>query len=303
MDQIHVFVVLIWLFSVFAMLVVPLPMKVFGEQSNVKDENLQEIDDSDYMAPLKQASTRPPAKILQQKGKNKDLKTSMPKTNRGLRLFPQFEGKPKENKGDEKKERTEKKAIGGIIPPAPSTEKTVAIPTFKTDYLGNWVYNPWGVTYGQLFRDTRFLGGKFSGPYPEFDRHTAIYKPPTDPKKVCKNKPTEIYNTPKVLKYLKKPFYHFVHKQQPFLMDLRKSIYEKGNSEECHVPSQINWRTYTECAMMRNMRMEYLIPYYPMRQTASMWDFKTNYPGWRYEGNPLDDYDYEEKLKMLPPKN
>ncbi|XP_030080814.1 uncharacterized protein LOC115483353 isoform X2 [Drosophila hydei] len=36
------------------------------------------------------------------------------------------------------------------------TEWTISIPRFKLDAMGKWMYNPWGVTYGQVWEDTRF---------------------------------------------------------------------------------------------------------------------------------------------------
>ncbi|KRG01324.1 uncharacterized protein Dmoj_GI24599, isoform B [Drosophila mojavensis] len=36
------------------------------------------------------------------------------------------------------------------------TEWTVSISRFKLDDMGKWVYNPWGITYGKVWKDKRF---------------------------------------------------------------------------------------------------------------------------------------------------
>lgn len=37
-----------------------------------------------------------------------------------------------------------------------SPDYKVSIPNFKKDHKGNWVYQIWGVTFGNVWQDTRF---------------------------------------------------------------------------------------------------------------------------------------------------
>ncbi|XP_041451906.1 uncharacterized protein LOC121405320 isoform X3 [Drosophila obscura] len=36
-----------------------------------------------------------------------------------------------------------------------SLEKTISIPRLQSDHIGSWVINPWGITFGVLWQDTR----------------------------------------------------------------------------------------------------------------------------------------------------
>ncbi|XP_020804686.1 uncharacterized protein LOC110181306 [Drosophila serrata] len=332
MDQIYlVFVVLIWLFNVFSMLVVPFPIKVPKSKLKVKDLSLRERERFQVKDPVHNEGLKPKDKNSYQSDYLNDPEETMSKSNLGLRLFPEFftanvseSETPQETdkddddkndanvKGDSKGVVSRKKSddpdpppseaaeIGGVQPTTLPTEKTISIPIFKTDYLGHWVYNPWGVTYGHLYRDTRFIGLQYSGPFPELDRHTAIFNPKRlITKKVCRIQST-IYNTPRMMRYLMKPFYHFVHAKQPILTDLRWRIYLRSDSEECHSPTQINWRVFTECMMIRNMRMESNVPYYPLRQTHEDWDYNTEYSGWGLDVDPFLYYDYNALKPRYP---
>lgn len=187
-----------------------------------------------------------------------------------------------------------KKVIGGIVPPRRPTEKTISVPKFKTDYKGNWVYNPWGVTFGQLWRDTRYKEVTIHNmphKWPQFDTYTKAF----DNKKIRKpkvcNSFSTIYNKPRVMEYLKKAAYNSVRDKWPIYKDLRWQIYKDGDSEECHTPEQTHWRTFMECSLMRNMRMDYLVPRYPLRQTAGGlgWDYRINYPNFWIDDLPDRD--------------
>ncbi|XP_022225115.2 uncharacterized protein LOC111075901 [Drosophila obscura] len=157
-----------------------------------------------------------------------------------------------------------------------SLERTVSIPRLHSDRMGNWVFNPWGITFGVLWQDTRMhyqvkssmteiledtpWGGNYALKY---------NKPQT---KVCRGKST-IYNKPRVYKWLERRIllnetmnFKVFSKYRPIWLDLRREIYTMGRSEACHISAMDDWLLYNNCAILRNMRMEYLIPKYPLHQ-------------------------------------
>ncbi|XP_017837689.1 uncharacterized protein LOC108596452 [Drosophila busckii] len=87
---------------------------------------------------------------------------------------------------------------------------------------------------------------------------------------VCRGRST-IYNRPKVKAWLNIQVKSYwggegARYKRPIYFDLRNEMYIQGRSEECHTEDLIVVRKYLECALKRNMRMEYLIPRYPLHQ-------------------------------------
>ncbi|XP_002138346.2 uncharacterized protein [Drosophila pseudoobscura] len=157
-----------------------------------------------------------------------------------------------------------------------SFEKTISIPRMESDHMGNWVFNPWGVTFGVLWQDTR-MHYKIKNSMSEiimdtpYHGHYQMYynKPQTQ---VCRGLST-IYNKPKVYKWLQRrilrnvtPNFHVFSSYRPIWLDFRRELFKMGRSEACHVSAMDDWLLYNNCAILRNMRMEYLIPKYPLHQ-------------------------------------
>ncbi|XP_046869653.1 uncharacterized protein LOC111519207 isoform X2 [Drosophila willistoni] len=140
--------------------------------------------------------------------------------------------------------------------------------------MGNWVFNPWAVTYGDIWLDTRFHNlDKPVIPRITIDHFAAKnYYPETGkPSGVCYGKST-IYNIPKVEEWLKKEPPNHCYEHRPLYMQLRREIFESGKSEECHGKKYDDWRKYQECTIRRNMRMEYMIPKYPLHQINTYYE-------------------------------
>ncbi|KAL7739719.1 hypothetical protein ACLKA6_012698 [Drosophila palustris] len=98
------------------------------------------------------------------------------------------------------------------------------------------------------------------------------YYPNTKLQNVCFDRST-IYNKPAVKNYLKTQLAVNWHiwwmksaKYRPYFMSLRKLLFVEGRSEECHTRKQDKLLRYLNCALLRHMRMEYLIPMYPLHQ-------------------------------------
>ncbi|XP_030556499.1 uncharacterized protein LOC115759651 [Drosophila novamexicana] len=147
-------------------------------------------------------------------------------------------------------------------------EWTVSVPRFKIDAMGNWVYNPWGVTYGKVWEDTRFnIHSLVTIPRIIVDKYPYVNYHPYEKEldKVCLAKST-IYNRPKVMDWIKIHRYYNPHKNRAIMMDLRRSLFRKGNPEECHTNNFIKFRDFHECMLRRHQRMEYLLPKYPIHQ-------------------------------------
>ncbi|XP_064550282.1 uncharacterized protein LOC135436574 isoform X2 [Drosophila montana] len=147
-------------------------------------------------------------------------------------------------------------------------EWTVSVPRFKTDAMGNWVFNPWGVTYGKVWEDTRFNANSLvTIPRIIVDNKPAINYRPYDGTldNVCVGKST-VYNIPGVRSWVKLHRYYSSHRNRSIWMDLRKTLYTRGNGEECHTKDHDTFRMFQECMLRRHQRMEYLIPKYPTHQ-------------------------------------
>ncbi|XP_017123151.1 uncharacterized protein LOC108143341 [Drosophila elegans] len=151
------------------------------------------------------------------------------------------------------------------------TELAVNIPKFYTNQYGENVYDQWGVTFGQEFFDTRF------GPANRQNRRMTIdpnpvtnYYPSMENLTTICSYPTTAYaqNEKKVMKWLFRHVYSKKKKVRPIFFALRRELYDKANSEVCHTEAFSDWLQYQQCAVRRNMRMEYFIPKYPMQQLA-----------------------------------
>ncbi|XP_034486566.1 uncharacterized protein LOC117791047 [Drosophila innubila] len=148
-----------------------------------------------------------------------------------------------------------------------NVELTISIPRFNTDIMGNWVYNPWGATFGDLFRDTRFnFGGHYTIPrmYVDSMPWTNYYPNKEKLSTVCVGK-TSPYNEPPVMNWITPHMYSKIRNIK-FMKDLRRSLYDEGHPDECHTSKYVTFLGYINCAILRNQRMEYLIPYYPRHQ-------------------------------------
>lgn len=52
-------------------------------------------------------------------------------------------------------------------------------------------------------------------------------------------------------------------------LKMRRAMYTMGESEICHnLKVYDTWSKYQQCATLRDMRMEYLIPKYPLHQVG-----------------------------------
>ncbi|KAI8038877.1 hypothetical protein M5D96_008790 [Drosophila gunungcola] len=151
------------------------------------------------------------------------------------------------------------------------TELSVNIPKFYTNQHGENVYDQWGVTFGQEFFDTRF------GPANRQNRRMTInpnpvtnYYPSMENLTTICSYPTTAYaqNQKRVMKWLYRHVYSKKKKVRPIFFALRRELYDKANSEVCHTAAFNDWLQYQQCAVRRNMRMEYFIPKYPMQQLA-----------------------------------
>ncbi|XP_032307192.1 uncharacterized protein LOC26513875 isoform X2 [Drosophila ananassae] len=175
------------------------------------------------------------------------------------RLLPirlKFYPKPQENE-----EKPSKK---------PAKELTISLPRFKTDSKGKWVYNPWGVTYADVWRLTMPDIRDFN-----FDKRAkTVYKTKFPFDEVCFGRST-VYNIPPVTAWLSKRLKNLSGSgnlnAKPLHVDLRLEIYLQGKSEACHTNQYVEYRPYLECAILRDMRMEYLLPMYPMIQVGNIW--------------------------------
>ncbi|XP_017840868.1 uncharacterized protein LOC108598666 [Drosophila busckii] len=74
------------------------------------------------------------------------------------------------------------------------------------------------------------------------------------------------YGIPKVMKWIKQFNHNNELSARPFYIDLRRKIFDDGNSEECHKLSMTHWKAFQECQLRRNQRMEYNVPQYPHHQ-------------------------------------
>ncbi|EDW64929.2 uncharacterized protein [Drosophila virilis] len=149
-----------------------------------------------------------------------------------------------------------------------SGEVTVSLPRFIQNEKGDWVYHYWGATYGKVWHDTRFgINKARTVQRLRIDSMAIRSYYPTGPLGlVCLGK-TTVYNRPIVLDYLTPRKYWHQIKHRPIWESLRRQITIQGSSEQCHnTDNYPKFRDFQECQMRRNMRMEYLIPKYPLHQ-------------------------------------
>ncbi|XP_022212653.2 uncharacterized protein LOC111067700 [Drosophila obscura] len=90
---------------------------------------------------------------------------------------------------------------------------------------------------------------------------------------VC-NQKSSIMNFPKVFKWLHKMILNITYHQRPIYIELRRELYEFGQSELCHKLTMKKWQDYQYCALIRNQRMDYMIPHYPLHQIGYRLLFK-----------------------------
>ncbi|XP_017860092.1 PREDICTED: uncharacterized protein LOC108611803 [Drosophila arizonae] len=143
---------------------------------------------------------------------------------------------------------------------------SLPLPSFKRNYKGNWVYHIWGFTLGSVWQDTRFkIHGAVTLQRILVDsKAVKNYYPLGNLGTACVGRST-IYNFPKVMSYVM-PKRRALLQHRPIWTDLRRQLYLQGRSEECHTKEFVNWREFAECQLRRHMRMEYLIPKYPLQQ-------------------------------------
>ncbi|KAH8278910.1 hypothetical protein KR018_010970, partial [Drosophila ironensis] len=154
------------------------------------------------------------------------------------------------------------------------TEWTISLPMWITDKKGNWVENQFQYTQPDVWYDTRFKVPKGGGLI-LFDHNSpGNYKPPptwgTLLNSVCKSRST-VYNRPAVYGWLRNPTltenrkYLYIPKRY-VLKDLRLEIFKDGKAESCHTKQIDTYLDYINCAILRNMRVEYIVPRYPLHQ-------------------------------------
>ncbi|BFG04690.1 uncharacterized protein DMAD_03591 [Drosophila madeirensis] len=197
-----------------------------------------------------------------------------PLTNAGLNFWAKPKAKPTAAAAAPK---ISARAGGGQVR-GKSLERTISVPRMQSDHMGNWVFNPWGVTFGVLWQDTRmhYQVKNSMTEILEDTPHGGHYNLNYNFKqtKVCRGKST-IYNRPRVYQWLqrrivqeKTPNFDVFSKYRPIWLDLRRELYTMGRSESCHISAMDDWLLYNNCAILRNMRMEYIIPKYPLHQIA-----------------------------------
>ncbi|XP_017856788.1 PREDICTED: uncharacterized protein LOC108609579 [Drosophila arizonae] len=103
---------------------------------------------------------------------------------------------------------------------------------------------------------------------------TMNYYPGKHLDSVCIGRST-IYNKPVVMDWLKTKIYSGCSSNSAqwtgpeaysMWFAFRYNLFKNGRSEECHKIAFNTYRSYLECALMRNQRMEFLIPKYPLHQ-------------------------------------
>ncbi|XP_017860090.1 PREDICTED: fibroin heavy chain-like [Drosophila arizonae] len=157
---------------------------------------------------------------------------------------------------------------GNAVPPGAKISRN-GLPRFIKDSKGNWVYNQWGVTYGIIGQDTRFVAGQTIQANKIDSNAQKNYYPDGPLSTVCASAST-VYNVPIVRNWLVRKVYSYPIKSRPIWNELRMHIYKSGNSEECHDVAKFKtWREYQECAIRRNMRLDSIIPMYPIHQMGS----------------------------------
>ncbi|XP_020817564.1 uncharacterized protein LOC110191149 [Drosophila serrata] len=150
------------------------------------------------------------------------------------------------------------------------TEMTVSVPVLKTDKVGNIVFD-------KLFANNKdTLEDSQQKEYYRGTPSTVKFRAPERPRMyspghryglstVCRKRST-VYNVPNIFQYLRPRIYNRVFSFRAVWMDLREEIWKEGNSQECHQANMTDWLKYINCAIRRNMRMDYLVPMYPLHQ-------------------------------------
>ncbi|XP_020817503.1 uncharacterized protein LOC110191098 isoform X1 [Drosophila serrata] len=150
------------------------------------------------------------------------------------------------------------------------TEMTISVPELRTDVSGNIVFDKWFATNGDSQVNSRVKEYYRGSP------STVKFRAPERPRMyspghryglstVCRKRST-VYNVPNIFLYLKPRIYNRVFSFRAVWMDLREEIWKEGNSQECHQANMTDWWKYINCAIRRNMRMDYLVPMYPLHQ-------------------------------------
>ncbi|XP_070073030.1 uncharacterized protein [Drosophila takahashii] len=146
------------------------------------------------------------------------------------------------------------------------TELTISIR--KTDKFGQWVYNPWGATFGKVWQDTRFhVNHQSRMPRLHIDSDPGMDYYPDDEgiSTVCLGRST-VYNVPRIMKYLTGKRYRSPHVKRAIWMGYRRNIFKLGRSEECRTMNLTEWLPFQECNLRRHQRMEYVLYKYPKHQ-------------------------------------
>ncbi|XP_033241311.1 uncharacterized protein [Drosophila pseudoobscura] len=158
-------------------------------------------------------------------------------------------------------------ADAGAIEQRAGTEMTISVPRYATDHMGNWVFNPWGVTFGDVWEDTRFqFEGRNWLPWVQIDLpERGEYRMEKLHGSVCQGKST-VYNRPRIYKWFPRYIDTKKRNHRNILVNLRSEIYTDGRSENCHTADLDDWYAYMHCALLRNMRMDYLVPNYPLHR-------------------------------------
>ncbi|KAH8281429.1 hypothetical protein KR054_000437, partial [Drosophila jambulina] len=145
------------------------------------------------------------------------------------------------------------------------TEMTISVPEYKTDRFGNFLFRR-GSKAPDIEERAKVYGRskpniKRFGPGIQQTFYPSNYM---ELETVCLG--STPYNRPRVMPYLKPRIYDRLYPIRAVWMDLREQIWKDGDSQECHTPNMTEFYKYINCAIRRNMRMEYLVPKYPLHQ-------------------------------------
>ncbi|XP_016948995.2 uncharacterized protein LOC108023858 [Drosophila biarmipes] len=276
----------------------PIPVESSSRKASNSDAGLEAMDHLESSAnPLTREAREskevtPPSEVLAPAPDEDYIKArkkrSLGGLAPGLRLFPVNDGygnpakmrlrtksskRPKDKTTKKAKNSTkmvrfraegDKKETTGA--PARPMELTISI--HKKDKFGQWVYNPWGATFGKVWQDTRFhVNHQSRMPRLHIDSDPGMDYYPDDEgiSTVCLGRST-IYNKPRIMNYLTGKMYREPHSHRPIWLALRRQLFKLARSEECRTSNLTEWLPYQECALRRNQRMEYMIPQYPRHQ-------------------------------------
>ncbi|KAH8402470.1 hypothetical protein KR009_012218 [Drosophila setifemur] len=135
-----------------------------------------------------------------------------------------------------------------------------ARPYPDTDEYGSRVYNPWAATFGLMEYEfgqprIRVLKRPLTDYYDPYGKNISG---------VCKGRTIN----PVMQEYREDTWfephrYKRVRRVYAVLWSIRRYIFANAISEECHKPNMKPYNVYLECAIRRNKRMEWYVPYYP----------------------------------------